>query len=99
MQVFSLFICIFRKKVVTLQLKVAKIMSKALKDRLDYLIALVSEFAATHHLSLQQAYLYLQRYKGLDFADEFYDVEHTLSFDHAVEDLTIYCHRMGGALA
>ena len=28
-------------------------MSKTLKDRLDYLIALVSEFAATHHLSLQ----------------------------------------------
>ena len=38
-------------------------MSKTLKDRLDYLIALVSEFAATHHLSLQQAYLYLQQYK------------------------------------
>ena len=54
-------------------------MSKTLKDRLDYLIALVSEFAATHHLSLQQAYLYLQQYKGLDFADEFYDVEHTQS--------------------
>ena len=50
-------------------------MSKTLKDRLDYLIALVSEFAATHHLSLQQAYLYLQQYKGLDFADEFYDVD------------------------
>ncbi len=74
-------------------------MSKSLKDRLDYLIALVSEFAAAHHMSLQQAYLYLQRYKGLDFADEFYDVEHTLSFDQAVEDVTMYCQRMGGAIA
>ena len=74
-------------------------MSKTLKDRLDYLIALVSEFAATHHLSLQQAYLYLQQYKGLDFADEFYDVEHTLSFDQAVEDITMYCKRMGGSIA
>ena len=45
--------CIYRKKAVTLQPKVAKLMSKTLKDRLDYLIALVSEFAATHHLSLQ----------------------------------------------
>ena len=82
-----------------MQPKVAKLMSKTLKDRLDYLIALVSEFAAAHHLSLQQAYLYLQQYKGLDFADEFYDVEHTQSFDQAVEDITMYCKRMGGSIA
>ena len=70
-------------------------MSESLKDRLNYLIALISEFAAAHQLSLQQAYLYLQQFKGLDFAEEFYDVEHTLSFDEAVEDVTIYCKRMG----
>ena len=91
--------CLCQIFVVTLQPKVAKLVSKTLKDRLDYLIALVSEFAATHHLSLQQAYLYLQQYKGLDFADEFYDVEHTLSFDQAVEDITMYCKRMGGSIA
>ena len=68
-----------------MQPKVAKLMSKTLKDRLDYLIALVS--------------VYLQQYKGLDFADEFYDVEHTLSFDQAVEDITMYCKRMGGSIA
>lgn len=74
-------------------------MSKSIKDRLNYLIALISEFAAMHQLSLQQAYLYLQRFKGLDFVEEFYDVEHTLSFDEAVEDVTIYCKRMGGNIA
>lgn len=73
-------------------------MSKKLLDKLNYLIALISEFAKAHHLSTQQAYDYLQRYKGVDFADEFYDVEHTQSFDNAVEDLTIYCKRMGGQL-
>lgn len=74
-------------------------MSKSIKDRLDYLIALISEFAATHKLSSQQAYRYLQQYKGLDFVEEFYDVEHTLSFEDVVEDLTVYCKRMGGTLA
>ena len=74
--------CVCHFFVVTLQPKVAKLMS-----------------TATHHLSLQQAYLYLQQYKGLDFADEFYDVEHTLSFDQAVEDITMYCKRMGGSIA
>ena len=64
-------------------------MSKSLKDRLDYLIALVSEFAAAHHLSLQQAYLYLQKYKGLDFADEFYDVEHLQSMEDTIDDLML----------
>jgi hypothetical protein len=43
--------------------------------------------------------LYLQRYKGLDFVDRFYDVEHTYSFDNTVEDLTAYCKRMGGTLS
>lgn len=74
-------------------------MSKSVKDRLNYLIALISEFAAAHQLSLQQAYLYLQQFKGLDFAEEFYDVEHTLSFEEAVDDITIYCKRMGGHIA
>ncbi len=74
-------------------------MSKSIKDRLDYLIALISEFAAAHKLSSQQAYCYLQQFKGLDFVEEFYDVEHTLSFDDVVEDLTIYCKRMGGTIA
>ena len=90
---------VISKKSSNFAAEVAKLMSKTLKDRLDYLIALVSEFAATHHLSLQQAYLYLQQYKGLDFADEFYDIEHTLSFDQAVEDITMYCKRMGGSIA
>ncbi|MBP5479817.1 MAG: DUF3791 domain-containing protein [Bacteroidaceae bacterium] len=74
-------------------------MGESVKNRLDYLIALISEFAVTHNLTMQQAYLYLRKYKGLDFVDEFYDVEHTLSFDEAVEDLTIYCKRMGGTLS
>ena len=104
----QIFLCPFEKREIYLHIseknytfatKFAKVMSKTLKDRLDYLIALVSEFAATHHMSLQQAYLYLQQYKGLDFADEFYDVEHTLSFDQAIEDITMYCKRMGGSIA
>lgn len=74
-------------------------MSKSMTDKLNYLIALISEFAKQHGLTPQQGYLYLQQFKGLDFADEFYDVEHTMSFEHAVEDITYYCKRMGGYLA
>ena len=73
-------------------------MSKSVIDRINYLVALITEFAAAHHISTSQAYEYLQKYKGLDFVEKYYDVEHTFSFDNTVEDLTAYCKRMGGAL-
>ena len=74
-------------------------MSKSVLDRINYLVALITEFAKAHHISTPQAYEYLQDYKGLDFVEKYYDVEHTLSFDNTVEDLTAYCKRMGGFLA
>ena len=75
------------------------IMSKSIIDKINYIVALITEFATAHQISTQQAYRYLQQYKGLDFVDEFYDVEHTFSFENTVEDLTAYCKRMGGTLA
>ena len=74
-------------------------MSKNTLDKINYFVALITEFATAHQISTSQAYDYLQRYKGLDFVDSFYDVEHTFSFDNTVEDLTAYCKRMGGTLA
>ena len=75
------------------------IMSKSIIDRINYIVALITEFATAHHITNQQAYQYLQQYKGLDFVEKFYDVEHTYSFENTVEDLTLYCKRMGGTLA
>ena len=73
-------------------------MSKSTLDIINYIVALITEFAKAHGITSQQAYKYLQEFKGLDFVEEFYDVEHTLSFDDAVEDLSFYCKRMGGTL-
>lgn len=69
-----------------------------LKNKIEYIIAVISEFAATHSLNTSQAYRYLERFKGIDFVNRFYNVEHTLPFEDVVEDLTAYCHRKGGAL-
>lgn len=41
---------------------------------------------------------YIRRFKGIDFLTEFYDVEHTLSFNDCVDDLTIVCQNNGGTL-
>ncbi|MCD8147256.1 MAG: DUF3791 domain-containing protein [Clostridiales bacterium] len=47
---------------------------------------------------MRDAYSYLRQYKGIDYLREFYDVEHTLSFDDAIDDLTVICCRNGGAM-
>ena len=74
-------------------------MNRSALNKLNYIIAFITEFAKAHHISMQQAYIYLQQFKGLDFVDKYYEVEHTGSFENAVEDVTIYCQRMGGAIA
>ena len=70
-------------------------MEPGTEDKVAYLIAVISEFAAKHTLTTPQAYRYLERFKGLDFVNRFYDVEHTFSFEDVVDDLTAYCHRKG----
>ena len=69
-----------------------------IEDKLAYVIAVVSEFAKRFSLNTQQAYRYLDRFKGIDFVDRFYNVEHTQSFEDVVDDLALYCRKNGGAL-
>ena len=73
-------------------------MKVRIEDKIAYIIAVVNEFAVRFSLNPQQAYRYLNRFKGIDFLDEFYNVEHTLSFDDVVDDLAILCRKKGGAL-
>ena len=73
-------------------------MKVRIEDKIAYIIAAVNEFAVKFSLNPQQAYRYLNRFKGIDFLDEFYNVEHTLSFDDVVDDLAILCRKNGGAL-
>ena len=55
-----------------------------MERKVSYIVALISDFAERFGLTTPQAYRYLALYKGIDFLDEFYDVEHTLSFDDAI---------------
>ncbi len=69
------------------------------KKMIDYVIAAIAEFARHHSLTIREASNYLNRFRGLDFLSEFYDVEHTLSFSDCVADLTVVCRNNGGALS
>ena len=68
------------------------------RNLLDYIVVCVSEFASRYGMHMKDAYMYLRRYKGIDFLHEFYDVEHTLSFDDTIDDLSIICRKNGGTV-
>lgn len=65
---------------------------------IEYIIICVHEFAKKFSLKPKEAFNYLQRFQGLNYIMEYYDVEHLLSIDEAVEDLTIICHKNGGGI-
>jgi len=71
---------------------------KEIFNRIEYIVACVSEFAGRFGLSTAQAYAYLRRFSGIDFLIDCYEAEHTLSIENAVEDLQVLCHRNGGRL-
>lgn len=66
------------------------------KDIIDYVMTAIIEFAKKYGLTIREASNYLNRFKGIDFLTEFYDVEHTLSFNDCVDDLTVVCQNNGG---
>lgn len=71
---------------------------KADKNLIDYVMTVIVEFARHHDLTIREASNYITRFKGIDFLTEFYDVEHTLSFNDCVDDLTVICQNNGGTL-
>jgi hypothetical protein len=64
----------------------------------DYAVVCISAFAKSKKLTFKQSFLYLLNFKGLDFINEFYDIEHTLPMDDTIEDLTRICQQNGGAI-
>ncbi len=73
-------------------------MAKDEVNLLDYIVVCISEFASRYEMHMRDAYVYLSRNKGIEFLKEFYDVEHTLSFDDVLDDLTAVCRKNGGTV-
>lgn len=73
-------------------------MEYEVKDKMEWVVIFIMEFGRRHGLNLKQAFSYLQRYQGINFVDRHYDYMHTQSFSSAVDDMTEYCHKMGGGI-
>lgn len=68
------------------------------RDIIEYIIALVNEFAKKFGLSDKQAYRYIRIHKGVAFIEQNYGIIHTLDFNEAIESIALYCRRAGGKL-
>lgn len=73
-------------------------MSRQDKNILEFLVALVSEFAAHLGISQDVAYNYIREHGGLEYYFKHYNILHTLSFEENVEDMLLVCANHGGQL-
>ena len=68
------------------------------KYKIPYINSCIRAFAKRFDLSTQAAHEYLDKYKGIDFLVELYEIEHLQSIDDAVDDLIVCCSNNGGHL-
>ena len=68
------------------------------RKMINYIVVCINEFALSKNLTEQQAFRYLYANKGIEFLTENYDIEHTLSLQDAVNDLSIVCSNNGGMI-
>lgn len=73
-------------------------MSNREEKILNYIVICIDEFAKQKAISRSEAYSYLKKYKGLEFLNECYEAEHTVSLNDAIEDLTEICKGNGGTI-
>ena len=65
---------------------------------MEYIIALVNEFAKKFNLSDKQAFNYIRNHQGVTFIEDNYGIIHTLDFQEAVDSVAIFCRKSGGLL-
>lgn len=70
----------------------------ARKQKSIFMVTGVAWFAAAYNMSVEEAYRYLMRHKGIDFLEENYRFEQTLPQSVVVKDLAHVCVNNGGIL-
>ncbi len=68
------------------------------KYKIPYINACIRAFAKRFNLPIKSAFRYLYTFKGIEFLDNYYEIEHLQSIEDAVDDLIILCQNNGGQL-
>lgn len=62
-------------------------MARNIRDIIEYIVAVVGDFAAKHNLTDTQPYRYIKFQNGISFLEDNYGIIHTLDFDEAVDSV------------
>lgn len=73
-------------------------MSKKELNTIEYIILLISGFAANAGISESAAFRYLNSYGAIALCKKHYGIMHTLSVEENINTLRDYCQRKGGNL-
>ena len=63
-----------------------------------FIVMSLGMFARQKGLTLKEACNYLVRHKGIEFVENNYEVQHQLSLQETVDDMTAICRRNGGSI-
>ena len=65
-------------------------------NTINYLVICIEEFSQRFKISSRDAFNYLEKFGGIRFLIENYEIEHTLSIGEAIDDITTICKNNGG---
>jgi len=71
-------------------------LNSEMKSKMLYMAFMIAVFARTYKMNRQKAYLYLEKYGGLEFLNEHWWALHTDNTMWAVRDLYEVCYENGG---
>lgn len=64
----------------------------------SFLMSVIYHYSKIKEISLASAYGYLKTFKGLEYLNNFIEIERTLSFDDIAKNLSTVCANNGGSL-
>ncbi len=67
-------------------------------DKIRYINMCIVEFGHKFGMPSYMSYNYLKKHKALDFLNECYAAEHTLSLEDALDDMQVISRRNGGTI-
>jgi len=67
-----------------------------IQQEINYFVMIMNLIARKYNISINETYKYLEKHKGIEFLQEFYDVEHTLNTDDVIDDVLAICAENGG---
>jgi hypothetical protein len=72
--------------------------SKLKINTINYIVICIEEFAQRLNISRKDAFNFLEKFGGIKFLIDNYEIEHTLSLEDAIDDMITICKNNGGSL-